>query len=130
MYQSLIWRVPLRHQPGGLRAPVHAQDVERAPDSLIDRMRGDAKLNRNLFRRQVLIDQQERVQLPLAEPGDAGRRVRFEPIAGRSANFARILAICEIARHQHNWLFTGKDEFRQNASLNRFETALAYTMFT
>ena len=120
MYQSLIWRMEPCHQPRGLRPPLDAEDVKRPPNSLVDRMRRNAELDGDFFRREMLIDQQQGIELPLAEPGDASRDRRFGPVVRRSARLARILAVYEIARHQHNWLFTGKDEFRQSASLNRF----------
>ncbi|MEO6579773.1 MAG: hypothetical protein ABIN83_01310 [Sphingomicrobium sp.] len=36
MYQSLIWVQLWCHEPGGLRAPLDAQNVERAANALID----------------------------------------------------------------------------------------------
>lgn len=39
MYQSLIWAAVLRDQASGMRAPLDPEDLERSPDTLIDRMR-------------------------------------------------------------------------------------------
>ena len=77
----------------------------------------------------MLVDQQQGIELALAESGDTRREPRIRIAGARSTNLARVMAICEIAHHQHNWLFTGKDEFRQSANLNCPATAFCYLMF-
>jgi hypothetical protein len=58
MYQSLIWLVQASDEARGLGAPLDAQGLEREADSLVDGMRRDIELGRNLFRRKVLVDEQ------------------------------------------------------------------------
>jgi hypothetical protein len=45
MYQSLIWAVYLRNHARGLRTALDTQDMERAADPLVDRMRGNPELD-------------------------------------------------------------------------------------
>ena len=57
-----------------LRPAVDAEHLQRATDSLIHGMWGNAKLDRDFLGRQMLVDEQQRVELALAEPGDASDR--------------------------------------------------------
>src|SRR5215218_4729640 len=70
MYQSLIWPVHLRDQPRSLRPALDAEHVQGTADALIDSMGGNAELDRNLFGRPMLVDQQQAVELRLTELGD------------------------------------------------------------
>jgi hypothetical protein len=59
MYQTLIWGEQARRRGDarGLRPALDAEVVEGLADSLVDGVRGNAELDRDLFRRQVLIDE-------------------------------------------------------------------------
>jgi hypothetical protein len=63
--------VHLHNHARGLGAALDAEDVERAAYPLIDRMRGDAELDGNLLRREMLVDEQQGIELSLTEPRDA-----------------------------------------------------------
>ena len=78
----------------------------------------------------MLIDKEQGVQLATAQPGNSRRRARIRRAVARSPRFARVLAICEITRHQHDWLFTAKDQIRQSSKLNCSATLLFYRLFT
>jgi hypothetical protein len=69
MYQSLIWVAETRDDASGLRAPLHAQRLKRAPYSLIDGVRRYVQLSRDLLRGEVLVDEQQAIQLPTRELG-------------------------------------------------------------
>jgi hypothetical protein len=71
MYQTLIWIAGLRDETGGLRPPVDPEDLESAADSLIDGMRRNSEADRDLLRRQMLVDKQQAIELASAEPSDA-----------------------------------------------------------
>jgi hypothetical protein len=71
MYQPLIWPTVEGNEASGLRATLHAQDLEGSPDALIDRVRRNAELGRNLFGGKVLVDEPQAVELPGAQPRDA-----------------------------------------------------------
>jgi hypothetical protein len=71
MYQSLIWSAVLRNQPRRLSAALHAQDCKRLADALVDRVRRNVELGRNLLGREVLVDEAKAVQLALAQARDA-----------------------------------------------------------
>jgi len=71
MYQSLIWSAVGGDEAGSLRAPFDAEDLKGTANSLIDGVRRDAELCGNLLGRQVLIDETQAIELPLAQPGDA-----------------------------------------------------------
>ena len=51
MYQSLIWAAVLGDEARGLRSPFNREDVERAANALVDRVRRDVELGRNFLRR-------------------------------------------------------------------------------
>jgi hypothetical protein len=57
MYQALIWPAMLSHEAGGLGTPFDAEDLERLADALVDGVRGNLQLGRNLLRRHMLVDQ-------------------------------------------------------------------------
>ena len=66
LYQALIWAAVLRHQAGGLGSPLDAEDVERAADALVDRVRRDGELDGDLFGRMMGIDQPQAIELASA----------------------------------------------------------------
>jgi hypothetical protein len=49
MYQTLIWAAVLGNEAGGLAAALNAEDVERAADALVDRVRRDVQLDRDFL---------------------------------------------------------------------------------
>ena len=49
MYQPLIWSTVLRDHTRRLSPALHAEDLQRLPDPLVDRVRRNAKLRRNLL---------------------------------------------------------------------------------
>jgi hypothetical protein len=49
MYQSLIWVFELGDDPCRLRAPLDAEDGQRLADALVNGVRRDVQLGRNLF---------------------------------------------------------------------------------
>jgi hypothetical protein len=71
MYQSLIWAAVLCDDACCLAAALYSKDVESAADALVDGVRRDVELGRDLFRRQVLVDEEQTVELTSAEPRDA-----------------------------------------------------------
>jgi hypothetical protein len=91
MYQSLIWAGISGDDPGCLRPPIDAENLERLADALVDRVRRDAELGRDFLRAQVLVDEAQAIELAgrqFRKPtGDRiGRgRARSFPIAVRQA---------------------------------------------
>jgi hypothetical protein len=77
MYQSLIWAAVLGNDACGLASALYSKDMESAPNALIDGVRGDVELGRDLLRRQMFVDEQQTVELTSAEPRDA--RSQFIP---------------------------------------------------
>jgi hypothetical protein len=73
MYQTLIWSAVPGDETGGLAAALDAQDVQRAADSLVDRVRGNVELGRDFLGRQMLIYQPQAIQLARAKPRNAAR---------------------------------------------------------
>jgi hypothetical protein len=71
MYQSLIWARVVRNDPRCLGAALDPKGVKRLADALIHGVRGDLQLRRDLFRRQVLVNEAQAVELPCAQPCDA-----------------------------------------------------------
>ena len=63
MYQSLIWPAVPRHDARRLGAAFDAEDLEGLADPLINGVRGNRQLRRNLFRREVLVDKAQAVEL-------------------------------------------------------------------
>jgi hypothetical protein len=70
MYQSLIWPAALSYDACRLTTALDSKDVERSSNALVDGVRRDVELGRDLFRRQVLIDEEQTVELASAEPRD------------------------------------------------------------
>ena len=70
MYQSLIWFVNVRDHSRGMRPAFDAQDVQGSANTLVDSVRRDAELDRNLLRGQMLVDQEQAIELALAKLGD------------------------------------------------------------
>jgi hypothetical protein len=71
MYQTLIWPAVAGDDAGGLGAALDSQDLERAADALVDRVRGDLELGSDFLGRQMLIDQAQAIELTGAQPRDA-----------------------------------------------------------
>jgi hypothetical protein len=63
MYQTLIWPAHLRDESRRLGPALHLQDLESAADTLVDGVGGDVQLDRNFFRRQMLVDEPKTIQL-------------------------------------------------------------------
>jgi hypothetical protein len=63
MYQSLIWRAVLSNDARRMGAPLDAQRPQRLPDPLIDGMRRNLQLGRNLLGTEVQVDEPQAVQL-------------------------------------------------------------------
>jgi hypothetical protein len=71
MYQSLIWPAVLGDDPGRLGPPLDAEDLQRLADALVDRMRRNVELRRDLLRIQMLVDEAETIKLSLRQPRDS-----------------------------------------------------------
>src|SRR5687768_5657164 len=78
MYQTLIWPAVLGDEARGLGPALDSEDMERAADALVDGMRRDVELGRNLFRGQMLVDQPQAIELAGAQPRDAARHQRID----------------------------------------------------
>jgi hypothetical protein len=70
MYQSLIWAAVPRHDARRLRAAFDAEDLEGLADALIDSVRGNLEFRRDLFRRQMLVDETQAIELALGQLGN------------------------------------------------------------
>jgi hypothetical protein len=114
MYQSLIWCPHLGDQARRLAPALDSEDLECPADPLIDGMRGDSELDRNFLGGQVLVDKQQAIQLPLAEPADSGLKRQILAPFGRNAHLNPLSATALIDFNQHNRLFTAKEANRQN----------------
>ena len=114
MYQSLILSVHLRDHARRLRTAFDAKHLQGPANALVDRVRGNAELDRDLLGRKMLIDEQQAVELAAAELGDAaGNQGIMVSGGGRSVRSAIVMAVCEITLHQHERPFTAKDEIKQ-----------------
>jgi hypothetical protein len=88
MYQSLIWPGMQGDDPRRLRSALDSQDVQGLADALVDGVRGDPELRRNLLRAQMLVDEAQAIELPRRETRDAlGNGVCH--VARRRASTAR-----------------------------------------
>jgi hypothetical protein len=67
MYQTLIFAAVVRDDARGLAAALDAEDMKRPADPLIHGVWRDIELRRDLFRRQMLVDESQAVQLPHAQ---------------------------------------------------------------
>ena len=93
MYQSLIWSLHLRDHARRLGASLDAEDLQGAADPLVDRVGRNTQFHGNLFRGQMLVDEQKRVQLTLAEPGDALGNLKIARLGRRRVRPAVIVAV-------------------------------------
>jgi hypothetical protein len=66
----LIWTAVLCDEAGRLRAPLDAKRMQRLANALVDRMRGDSELRRNLFGRKMLVDEAQAIELTLGQLRD------------------------------------------------------------
>src|SRR6476659_7818060 len=71
MYQSLIWLSVLDHEARRLGAALDTEDLQRLADPLVDCVRRNAELDRDLFRVAMLVDEQETVELTRRQASDA-----------------------------------------------------------
>jgi hypothetical protein len=78
MYQTLIWAAVAGNEAGGLGPALDPEDVERDPDALVDGVRRDFELGRDLLGGQVLVDQPQAIELARAQPRDAARDEHFD----------------------------------------------------
>ena len=71
MYQALIWvlrlRLGLSDQARRLRAAFDAKRLQGITDALVDRVRRNVELRGDLFRTEMLVDEQEAVELSLSQ---------------------------------------------------------------
>jgi hypothetical protein len=74
MYQPLIWGAVGRDEARGVLALADFQDLKRLADALVDSMRRNPKLDRDLFRGQMLVDKQQTVELA----GTKSRHLGFD----------------------------------------------------
>jgi len=70
MYQTLIWSAVLGDEASSLSAALDAERMKRLADALINRVRRDSQLARNLLGIEVLIDQPKAVELPFGQLRD------------------------------------------------------------
>jgi hypothetical protein len=75
MYQPLIWLAALRHEASGLGPALDAEDLEGLADAQIDSVRGNLEFRRDLFRRQMLVDEAQTVELARSQPGNSRRQI-------------------------------------------------------
>ena len=75
MYQPLIWLAALRHEAGSLGAALDPENLEGLADALVDRVRGDFELGRDLFGRKMLVDEAQTVELAGSQPGNTRRQI-------------------------------------------------------
>jgi hypothetical protein len=67
MYQSLIWLCVASYEACGLRAPFHAERLEREADALVDGVWRDVEFSRDLFRRKMLVHERKAIELTAGE---------------------------------------------------------------
>jgi hypothetical protein len=95
MYQTLIWAARLSDDAGRLRPPRNAKDCKGLTDALVDGVRGDVELGRDLLRRKQLVDEAEAVDLAGGKLSDAlGHQVgraRIEALTRRTMRSVRIV---------------------------------------
>ncbi|HEX6661668.1 MAG TPA: hypothetical protein VF067_07355 [Sphingomicrobium sp.] len=68
MYQTLIRAGVLGDDARSLAATLDSEGMESAPNALVDGVRRDVELGRDLLRRQMLIDEEQTVELSRAQP--------------------------------------------------------------
>lgn len=61
----------MRHEAGRLGAPLHLEDLKSLANALIDGVRGNAELDGNFFRTQMLVDEAQTVELARRQARDA-----------------------------------------------------------
>ena len=66
MYQPLIRAGRLRHHAGGLRSPIHPEDMERSAHALVNGVRRNPELLGDFLGRQMLVDQLQACELSTA----------------------------------------------------------------
>jgi hypothetical protein len=73
MYQSLIWVSVTRDDPRRLSTSFDSEDLECLANALVYGVRRNAELNRDFLRIEMLVDEEETVELALAQASDALR---------------------------------------------------------
>jgi hypothetical protein len=100
MYQSLIWVFVAGDDARRLCAPLDTEDAKRLPDPLIDGVRRDVELGRNLLRIEVLVDEKEAVELTGAELRYArGHQILRARITGLTRRIMRSVRIIQCNTH-------------------------------
>jgi hypothetical protein len=128
MYQSLIWAFDLSNHPGRLGTAFDTEDGERLPYSLVDRVGRDFQLRCNLFRVEMLVDEEEAVQLALGKLGDArGHQVRCARVTSIMGRFALPVRVIQSSTHpaQHAAYSRAESSARtlgHVASISQFST--------
>ena len=79
MYQTLIWAFVASDDPRGMRAALDAEDRESLADSLIDGVRRNLELGRDLLGGQELVDELEAVELASRSVGRYARDMASLP---------------------------------------------------
>jgi hypothetical protein len=90
MYQSLIWPAVLGYDAGRLSAALDPKNSKSLADSLVDRVRRNVQLGRDLFRTEVLVDEAQTIELAGSELGDPRRhQVRRARAGGLTRRIVR-----------------------------------------
>src|SRR4030095_14927270 len=113
MYQTLIWSLHLRDHARCLRTAIDAQHMQGAANALVDGVRGNAEFDGDFLGGHMMIDEQQAIELALAQPRDALRDLRILSADGRPVRPPIVLVTCDFTLHQHEWPFTAKEEIKQ-----------------
>src|SRR5215203_5322248 len=77
----------------------------------------------------MLVDEQQAIELALAQPGDALPDKGMILAARRSMGCTIVMAAWGITLHQHEWPFTAKDEIKQKSPPPAGFTFVLYNEF-
>jgi hypothetical protein len=103
MYQPLIWALVLGDDARCLGPPLDAKDLKRLPDALVDGVRRNVQLGRNLLGREMPIDKSQAIQLAGGQAGYTlghGIVIRGTPVfVGGVRQTRRLLKSKTPARH-------------------------------
>jgi hypothetical protein len=107
MYQPLIWAAVVGDDSRRLASALDSKDVERAPDTLVDGVRGDVELGRYLLGIEVFVDEPQAVELPCAQSCDASYQVfpRWTVWSSSGVRHARPLLQCHPHGERHGSTF-------------------------
>jgi len=112
MYQSLIGATVLGNDARRLSAAGNAKDCKRLADALVDGVRRNAELDRDLFGRKQLVDEPQAVKLAAGQPGDT---------LGHQVLHARMGPASRIARSVR--IVQGNPHPAKHAALSKHESA-------